>query len=118
MDNDRVEGSAKQVKGAIKEGVGKVTGDTKTQAEGQADKAEGKVQNAVGGAKDAARDAINKTVGRQARLIRNAAATRSYRGGILAGAKLGRVLGALLQRLEGFLGDGAGGLKHRAGRFE
>src|SRR6202021_968638 len=53
MDKDRVEGSAHQVKGAVKEAVGKVTGDAKTQAEGAAEKAAGKVQNAVGGAKDA-----------------------------------------------------------------
>ena len=32
MDKDRVEGSAKNIKGKIKEGVGKVTGDTKTEA--------------------------------------------------------------------------------------
>jgi uncharacterized protein YjbJ (UPF0337 family) len=60
VDHDRTEGMGHEVKGAIKEGVGKVTGDQKTQAEGAAEKAAGKVQNAVGGAKDAARDALNK----------------------------------------------------------
>jgi uncharacterized protein YjbJ (UPF0337 family) len=60
MDKDRIEGSATQAKGAIKEAFGKVTGDAKTEAEGKADKAAGKMQNAVGGAKDAARDALNK----------------------------------------------------------
>ena len=58
MDRDRIEGSAKQAKGAIKEGAGKLTGDSKLQAEGAADKATGKVQNAVGGAKDSIRDAL------------------------------------------------------------
>ena len=57
MDKDRVTGVAHQVKGAVKETVGKVTGDAKTQAEGAAEKAAGKVQNAVGGAKDAIREA-------------------------------------------------------------
>jgi uncharacterized protein YjbJ (UPF0337 family) len=52
MDKDRVAGSAKQAKGTIKEKVGKVTGDTKTEAEGKADKAAGKVQSTVGGIKD------------------------------------------------------------------
>ncbi len=52
MDKDRIEGSAKQAKGAVKDAFGKMTGDTKLQAEGKADKAEGKVQNAVGGLKD------------------------------------------------------------------
>jgi uncharacterized protein YjbJ (UPF0337 family) len=55
-----VEGAVHQAKGAIKEGVGKATGDTRTQAEGKAEKAAGKVQNAVGGAKDAVRDATQK----------------------------------------------------------
>ncbi len=60
MDKDRVEGAAHQAKGAIKEAIGKVTGDAKTEAEGAAEKAAGKVQNAVGGVKDAAREALNK----------------------------------------------------------
>ena len=58
MDKDRIEGSATQAKGAIKEVAGKVTGDAKLQTEGAAEKAAGKVQNAVGGAKDAIRDAL------------------------------------------------------------
>jgi len=60
MDKDRIEGAGKQVKGAIKEGVGNLTGDEKMKAEGRMDKAEGKVQNTIGGAKDAVRDAVNK----------------------------------------------------------
>jgi len=55
MDKDRIAGAANQAKGAVKDAVGKVTGDTKLQAEGKADKAAGKVQNTVGGAKDAVR---------------------------------------------------------------
>jgi uncharacterized protein YjbJ (UPF0337 family) len=58
MDKDRIEGVAKQVKGSIKEAIGKVTGDTQTQVEGAAEKAAGKAQNTVGGVKDAARDAL------------------------------------------------------------
>ena len=61
MDKDRVEGVGQQAKGAVKEAFGKVTGDTKTEAEGKADKTAGKAQNAVGGAKDAARDTLNKS---------------------------------------------------------
>jgi uncharacterized protein YjbJ (UPF0337 family) len=53
MDKNRVVGSAKVVKGKVKEAVGKVVGDTKLEAEGNADKIEGKIQNAVGGLKDA-----------------------------------------------------------------
>jgi uncharacterized protein YjbJ (UPF0337 family) len=57
MDKDRIEGSANQAKGAVKQAAGKMTGDAKLQAEGAADKRKGKMQNAVGGAKDALRDA-------------------------------------------------------------
>ena len=57
MDKDRIAGAANQAKGAVKDAVGKVTGDTKLQTEGKADKAAGKVQSTVGGAKDAVRDA-------------------------------------------------------------
>jgi len=52
MDKDRVVGSAKQVKGAVKQAVGKAVGDPKLESEGKADKIEGKVQNAIGGLKD------------------------------------------------------------------
>ena len=52
MDKDRVVGSAKQVKGAVKQAVGKAVGDTKLETEGKADKIKGKVQNAIGGVKD------------------------------------------------------------------
>ena len=42
MDKDRIEGAAHQAKGAVKEAIGKVTGDTKIEAEGTAEKAAGK----------------------------------------------------------------------------
>jgi uncharacterized protein YjbJ (UPF0337 family) len=61
MDKDRIDGALKQAKGAIKEGVGNVTGDTKMQTEGKADKLVGKVQSSIGGARDAVRDANRGT---------------------------------------------------------
>jgi uncharacterized protein YjbJ (UPF0337 family) len=60
MDKNRIVGAAHEVKGAVKETVGKVTGDAKTQAEGVTEKAAGKVQNAVSGAKDTVRDEMKK----------------------------------------------------------
>ena len=60
MDKDRVAGSAKQVKGTIKELVGKAIGDAKLESEGKADKVEGKIQNAVGGIKDTVREIVEK----------------------------------------------------------
>jgi uncharacterized protein YjbJ (UPF0337 family) len=52
MDKDRVVRSAKQVKGAIKQSVGRVVGDAKLESKGQADKVEGKIQNAIGDLRD------------------------------------------------------------------
>jgi uncharacterized protein YjbJ (UPF0337 family) len=60
MDENRVIGSAKEIKGAVKEETGKAIGDAKLQADGNAGKAEGKVQNAIGGVNDAVRDALKK----------------------------------------------------------
>ena len=55
MDKDRIKGSAQQAKGAVKEAVGKVTGDAKLEAEGKSEKVAGKIQNAVSGIKDTLR---------------------------------------------------------------
>jgi uncharacterized protein YjbJ (UPF0337 family) len=60
MDKDRINGAADQTKGAVKEAVGKATGDHKLQVDGKLDKAKGKVESAVGGAKDTMRDVLNK----------------------------------------------------------
>ena len=53
MNKDRVVGSAKQIKGAIKQIVGRVIADARLEADGKADKVEGGVQNALGRFKDA-----------------------------------------------------------------
>jgi uncharacterized protein YjbJ (UPF0337 family) len=60
MDKDRIKGSAHEAKGAVKQGIGKATGDSKLETEGAAEKNAGKFQNAVGGVKDAAREALKK----------------------------------------------------------
>jgi uncharacterized protein YjbJ (UPF0337 family) len=56
IDQDRTQGSAKQMGGKLKEGAGKLFGDAKLKHEGDADQAEGKLQNAWGSVKDEARD--------------------------------------------------------------
>jgi uncharacterized protein YjbJ (UPF0337 family) len=53
MDKDRIAGSAKVIKGTMKEAVGKAIGNPNLEADGQVEKSVGKVQNAVGGLKDA-----------------------------------------------------------------
>ena len=53
MNKDRIAGAAKEIKGSIKEAVGKATGDAKLEVDGKAHKVEGKIQNAVGSLEDA-----------------------------------------------------------------
>ena len=60
MDKDRIAGSIEQAKGFVKEGVGKVTGNTKMVVEGEAEQVLGKVRTAVGRLKDEARDPVKK----------------------------------------------------------
>lgn len=55
MDKEHIKGTADKAKGAVKETVGKVTGDKQMQAEGQFDKAKGEARKAVGDLKDAVR---------------------------------------------------------------
>ena len=56
VDKDRIAGSAKEIKGAVKQGAGKMVGDAKLESQGRAEKAEGKIQNAVGSLKDKLKD--------------------------------------------------------------
>jgi uncharacterized protein YjbJ (UPF0337 family) len=51
MDKDRIVGSRQQIRGTLKQVVGKAIGDSKLESEGMAEKMEGKVQNAIGGLK-------------------------------------------------------------------
>ena len=56
MDKDRIAGAAKNIKGSIKEAVGKAVGDAKLQSDGKADKVAGRIQNAICGIKDTLRE--------------------------------------------------------------
>ena len=55
MDKEHIKGAADKAKGAVKDTVGKMTGDTKMQAEGKIDKAKGTAHNVAGDVKDATR---------------------------------------------------------------
>ena len=59
IDDDRTEGSAKQMGGSLKEGAGKLFGDEKMKRDGEADQAEGKLLNAWGSVKDEVRASAN-----------------------------------------------------------
>lgn len=51
VNKDQVKGVARQVKGSVKEAVGKATGNRQTQAEGAGEKIAGKVQKGYGDVK-------------------------------------------------------------------
>lgn len=53
-----LEEKVEQAKGAVKEGIGKVTGDKKTETEGAAQKAASKVKEVVEDVKDAVEGTI------------------------------------------------------------
>ncbi len=57
MDREHIKGAADKVKGALKETVGKATGDKHLQAEGKFDKAKGSAHKVAGDVKDAVRKA-------------------------------------------------------------
>ncbi|MBV8512675.1 MAG: CsbD family protein [Xanthobacteraceae bacterium] len=59
MDREHVKGAADKAKGAIKDTAGKITGDTKLEAEGKIDKAKGSAHNTAGDVKDAVRKATD-----------------------------------------------------------
>jgi uncharacterized protein YjbJ (UPF0337 family) len=58
MDRDRIAGAAKEIKGSVKEAVGKVVGDAKLQSDGKAERTAGQIQNAVGSVKDTVRKIV------------------------------------------------------------
>ena len=57
VDKEHIKGAADKAKGAVKDAVGKMTGDKQMQAEGKMDKAKGAAHNVAGDLKDAARSA-------------------------------------------------------------
>ena len=56
MTDDRIAGSVRNFAGKVEEGVGKVTGDTKTEVQGVVNQAAGAVQDAYGKTVDAAKE--------------------------------------------------------------
>lgn len=60
MNKNTVEGKLEQVKGSVKEALGKVTGNDRLEAEGATEKVAGKAQEGVGKAQEAAKDAADK----------------------------------------------------------
>ncbi len=59
MDEDRFEGSARNFGGKVQEGVGQVTGDTKSKVEGAMNQAAGAAQDLYGQAADVVRQSAS-----------------------------------------------------------
>jgi len=57
MDKQHIKGAVDKAKGAVKDAIGKATGDRGMQADGKIDKMKGEGRQMVGDVKDAARDA-------------------------------------------------------------
>jgi len=56
MDENRIEGTTREFGGKVQEGLGKVTGNARRQAEGLANQAAGAAQDFYGQAADSARE--------------------------------------------------------------
>lgn len=80
MDENRVEGTARNVGGKVQEGFGRVTGDAKTQAEGVINQAAGRAQDLYGQTADAAR----QTASTFNDWLRNTVETQPYTAAIVA----------------------------------
>ncbi|MGV7240508.1 CsbD family protein [Caballeronia sp. M23-90] len=64
MNKNKVDGTLKQIKGSVKEALGKVTGNTPLEVEGVAEKTAGKVQEGVGKTQEKAKDIADKATGK------------------------------------------------------
>ena len=58
MNEDRISGTARNLGGKVEEGVGRVTGDVKTQVQGKLDQVAGAAQDFYGQTADATRDTV------------------------------------------------------------
>ena len=90
MDENRLEGTARNLGGKIQEGVGRATGDTKTKAEGLMNQAAGTAQDLNGQTADAAR----QTATTLDAWLRNSIETQPYTTAVVAlgiGWLLGRM---------------------------
>jgi len=64
MNKDQVNGRAETLKGDVKEAAGKVVGNERLTAEGQADQVAGKVQSKVGDVKSDVGNAVKNAIDR------------------------------------------------------
>jgi uncharacterized protein YjbJ (UPF0337 family) len=90
MDENRLEGSVRNVGGKVQEGIGRAAGDTKSKVEGVMNQAAGTAQNLYGQSADVARETANNLDS----WLRNAIETQPYTAAAVAlgiGWLLGRM---------------------------
>ena len=90
MDENRLEGTARNLGGKIQEGVGRATDDTETKAEGLMNQAAGTAQDLYGQTADAAR----QTATTLDAWLRNSIETQPYTTAVVA-LGIGWLLGRL-----------------------
>jgi uncharacterized protein YjbJ (UPF0337 family) len=97
MDENRIEGTARNVGGKVEEGFGRVTGDAKMRTEGLVNQAAGAAQDLYGQARDGAADAAGAARDTAATLekwLRSTIETQPYTTALVAigvGWLLGRM---------------------------
>ena len=97
MDENRITGTARNLGGKVEEGVGRVTGDAKTQVRGMADQVAGAAQDLYGQARDTAADAgvaARDSAASLEKWLRRTIETQPYTAAIVA-MGLGWLLGRM-----------------------
>jgi uncharacterized protein YjbJ (UPF0337 family) len=90
MDENRISGSARNLGGKLEEGVGRVTGDARTQVEGKLNQAAGAAQDLYGQTADAARESAATFD----KWLRNTIETQPYTTALIA-VGIGWLLGRM-----------------------
>jgi uncharacterized protein YjbJ (UPF0337 family) len=100
MDEDRLAGTAKNIGGKVEEGLGRATGDVRTEVSGKARQVEGAAHDLFGHAKEsaeAAAEAMRDSAATFEEAFRNAIETRPYTA-VAAALAIGWIVGRLGRR--------------------
>jgi uncharacterized protein YjbJ (UPF0337 family) len=100
MDQDRITGTATDLKGQAKEAIGDLAGDSKLKTEGRADQFTGAAERTLGQARDSVRDAAEAVQERAATIGEYLDDTIQERPltALLAAGAVGYLLGLLIHR--------------------
>ncbi|MBW4022496.1 MAG: CsbD family protein [Proteobacteria bacterium] len=96
MNDDHISGTINEATGRVKDAVGGLTGDSKTQAEGKVDELKGQAQQAMGDARDAIGSAAEKTSQTASDVAANASETLRHTAETVK-AKAGEVGGKVYE---------------------